>query len=282
MFGTWRWAATSRARVLPVSGLLALGLLVAGCASDGRRSAPTPAPGHEPWRQPSLAAAEPGFPAARQDAALTDRLETRRHEARFTATESESARQAQRTIAGLFPPQYRATHRAILTVGRKQFVCDGHVTVSTNAGWHLAVVSPLGLVGEVRVRRDGTRELLKVTPLLRAAWSRDFLARDLHWLFVPPAALEPAGRLADGRLVFEKPPGADGLVARYVFSSGGDQWQELELSRKGRHLYRATLGSFRPFEGWPVASPSEFAVTAEVYRLHLRVVEMRPATEVGR
>ncbi len=39
--------------------------------------------GHEPWRQPSLAASEPGFPAGRQDAALTGRLEARLYEPWF-------------------------------------------------------------------------------------------------------------------------------------------------------------------------------------------------------
>ena len=34
---------------------------------------------HESWRQPSLAASEPGFPAGRQDAALTGRREARLH-----------------------------------------------------------------------------------------------------------------------------------------------------------------------------------------------------------
>jgi hypothetical protein len=222
---------------------LLVSLLVAGCASDDRRSWRLSAPGLENQR--------------------------------------ESALRAQRTIAGLFPPQYRATHRAILTVGRKQFVCDGHLTVSTNEGWHLAVVSPLGLVAEVRVRRDGARDLLKVTPLLRAAWSRDFLARDLQWLFAPPGELRPAGRLADERLVFERPPGADGLLARYLFSASGDRWQELELSRQGRQLYHATLGAFRKFAGWPVESPSEIQVDAGAYRLHLRVVEMRLSEQPG-
>jgi len=38
---------------------------------------------HEPWRQPSVAASEPGFPAGRQDAALTGRLEARLRESQL-------------------------------------------------------------------------------------------------------------------------------------------------------------------------------------------------------
>ena len=37
----------------------------------------------QPWRQPSWAAHQPGFPAGRQDAALTGRLEVRLHSSRF-------------------------------------------------------------------------------------------------------------------------------------------------------------------------------------------------------
>ena len=164
--------------------------------------------------------------------------------------------------------------RAILTVAGKQFTCDGVLEVSTNAGWHLAIVSNLGLVAGLRVNRDGSCEALQATPLFREAWTRQFVARDVRRLFIPPPEFVSAGRLADGRLVCEPAPESDGAVARYVFSADGQQWQELEVSRAGRREYHAWLRGYRTLAGTTHAVPAEMEVQAESYQLHLHLVEL--------
>jgi hypothetical protein len=186
----------------------------------------------------------------------------------------EAVSRAQQTIANLFPPRYRATQRAIISVGRQQFTCDGVLTASPGEGYHLAVVSNLGTVTDLRVKADGACELLKVTPLFRESWSRQFVAQDLRWLFVPPADLKPAGRFADGRLVLQTDAGSDGPQARYVFAAPGERWQELELIRNGRSYYRATVRRYCAFAGVPGEFPCEFEVTATTHRLYLRMAEL--------
>ena len=186
----------------------------------------------------------------------------------------EASRMAQQSLASLFPPQYRSVQRAILTVAGKQFTCDGVLEASTNAGWHLAIVSNLGLVAGLRVNRDGSCEVLQVTPLFRESWTRQFVARDVRRLFIPPPDFVSAGRLADGRLVCETAPESDGAVARYIFSAGGQQWQELEVSREGRREYHVWLRGYRTFAGTAHAVPAEMEVQAESYQLHLRLVEL--------
>jgi len=190
------------------------------------------------------------------------------------ASDAAAVARAEQTIQQLYPPQYRAIQRAIVTTGGKQFTCDGLLQTSPATGLHLAIVSSFGVVTEVRVQPDGSMELLKVTPLFREDWSRRFVARDLRWLFLPPASLTPAGRLADGSLVLQTTPDAAGVIARYTFSPDGARWLELDLWHAGKSFYRAVPKNFHPFAGAAHELPGSFAVTAGAYRLELRIAEM--------
>lgn len=184
-------------------------------------------------------------------------------------------------LTNIFPAQYRSVQRVILTVAGKQFTCDSVLEVSTNAGWHLAIVSNLGLVAGLRVNRDGSCEALQATPLFREAWTRQFVARDVRRLFIPPPEFVSAGRLADGRLVCKTAPDSDGAVARYVFSADGRQWQELDIWRGGRRVYHAALRGYRAFAGTAREVPAEMEVQAEDYQLHLRLVELNPKDSIA-
>jgi hypothetical protein len=188
---------------------------------------------------------------------------------------------ARQTLREAFPPVYQATQRAIITVGRRQFACDGFLTVSPAEGWHLALVSILGLVTDVRVQNDGTAEVLKVTPLFRPDWARDYVARELRWLFAPPPDLAPAGRLADGRLVlrgWEWVKGRAGLAgAWYICSADGSRWEELEVWDAQRRLFHAKVTGCRSFPGWPRAVPAEFQLNAGNHQLQVRTVAVAAA-----
>jgi hypothetical protein len=189
---------------------------------------------------------------------------------------------AEQTIKNLFLTQYRATQRAIVTAGGKQFTCDGLLQVSPTGGHHLAIVSSFGVVTDLRVKSDGDCELLKVTPLFREDWSRRFVARDLRWLFVAPAHLRPAGHFADGKLNLLTAEDSAGVTAQYVFSPDGTRWQELDLWQNGKVFYRALPTHFRKFAGTPAEVPDAFDVSAEAYRLELRVTQLTvPKTEVS-
>lgn len=174
----------------------------------------------------------------------------------------------------VFPARYRAVQRAIVTTGGKQFTCDGMLTVSPEEGHHLALVSSFGAVTDLRIKPDGGVELLKVTPLFPEDWSRNIVARDLRWLFARPPKLQPAGRLADGRPVLESAASGDGIVARYVLPPTGPGWQELELTRRGKAFYRATVSHRQSFSPGAAEIPDAFEVVAESYRLEVRVVAL--------
>lgn len=194
-----------------------------------------------------------------------------RHQAAFS--------RAEQTIKNLFPARYRATQRAIVTVGGRQFTCDGLLEVAPAEGCHLAIVSSFGVVTDLRVRVDGVCELLKVTPLFREDWSRQFVARDLRRLFMAPAELQPAGQLADGSVVMQTPPDAGNVTAQYIFSADGTRWRELDLMQNKKTLYRAVPKNFRKFPGASAEIPGEFDVRAENYRLELRITELSVTKE---
>jgi catechol 2,3-dioxygenase-like lactoylglutathione lyase family enzyme len=179
---------------------------------------------------------------------------------------------ARQTVRGAFPAVYQTTQRAIITVGRRQFACDGFLTASPAEGWHLALISLLGLVTDVRVRNDGTAEVLKVTPLFRQDWAREYVAPELRWLFTPPPELAPAGRLGDGRLALEVESRAGGAKARYVCSADGSRWEELDVWNGPRRLFHATVSGYRSFPGWPRAIPAEIELDAGAHQLSVRTV----------
>jgi hypothetical protein len=188
----------------------------------------------------------------------------------------EAIQRARQTLAQVFPAAYRSTQRAIITVRGKQFTCDGLLAVSPIEGHHLALASSFGTVTEVRVTPDGRVDVLKETPLMRADWSRRFVARDLQRLFIPPDRLEPAGRLADGRLVLQTAPDASGVTAEYIFAADGSRWKELDLVALGKTFYRAGATHYLTFPGMVNEVPSEFNVSAEAYRLELRLATLTP------
>lgn len=191
----------------------------------------------------------------------------------------EAMQRAQQTIAQLFPARYRSTQRAIVTVRGKQFTCEGLLTVSPRDGHHLALVSSFGTVTDLRVKPDDRVELLKITPLFRADWSRRFVARDLRWLFTPPEHLLPVGQLADGRLVLQTAPDANGVTAEYIFSADGSCWLELDLMANGKTFYRAVVKHYLRFPGMADKVPEVFDVNAEAYRLELRITTLEPEVQ---
>ena len=179
----------------------------------------------------------------------------------------------------LFPPQYQATHRAIITTGGKQFTCDGLLQVSPTEGHHLAIVSSFGVVTDLRVKANGDCELLKITPLFRENWSRRFVARDLHWLFNAPPNLRAAGRLANGDVVLQTTPDSTGVTARYIFSADGARWLELDLLLDGKSFYRAVPKNYHKYPGATAEIPSAFEINAEAYQLELRIAGLTVAKE---
>lgn len=184
---------------------------------------------------------------------------------------------ARAALAGLYPRGCRLMHRAVLTVAGRPYPCDGYLEISAAGELRLAVLTPMGVLTQVQVASNGTVRILSTASAFRESWSRDRLARDIRLLFAPdPSALQ-AGRLPDGRPVLgaRRP---DGSHVRYIFSRDGATWQELDIVRGSRRVYRAVCGSPARFDGHAREVPTEIRVEADGYLLDLRLCELKVRT----
>lgn len=189
----------------------------------------------------------------------------------------EALQRAKQVIAHVFPPPFSAVQRAIISVAGRQFTCDGLLKSppSSTEGWHLVIVSSFGTVTDLRVQPDGGTELLKVTPLFRSDWSRDYVARDLRWLFMPPPELQSSEWLPDGRPVWQTTADTAGISGEYIFSANGSQWEELDLRKAGKTFYRVRIKHYLTFPDMIYPMPDVFQVDAEHYQMELHLVNFK-------
>lgn len=180
-----------------------------------------------------------------------------------------------------WPRDGRAVQRVILSVGRRQYVMDGLLTASPDAGLRLAVVSPLGLVTEVACSPAGVADVLRTTPLLDERRAHEYVARDLAWLLGPAPENLQVGVLTDGRHVLET--SGSGVRRRYVLAADTPQLQELEVIEGDRRIYHARFQRWQTFPPLPTPLPTLIDVDAGHYRLSVRTVQVSlPSTPAGR
>jgi len=65
-------------------------------------------------------------------------------------------------------------------------------------------------------------------------------------------------------------------VAEYVFAADGSRWEELYLAAGGKTFYRAVARHYLKFPAMTAEVPDEFEVSAESYRLELRITALQP------
>jgi hypothetical protein len=121
------------------------------------------------------------------------------------------------TFREQFPQPARLTHRAIIMATGRQFTCDGLLQVAADGSARLAMLAPVGVMAEVRVRPD---EVVRTAPGFPRNWAQEYVIAVVRLLC--PAADRWQFRLEDGRPVL-----TDGRVS-YVFSADGRQWLEAQ------------------------------------------------------
>jgi len=119
------------------------------------------------------------------------------------------------TFREQFPRPARLTHRAIITAAGRQFTCDGLLQVAADGNARLAMLAPVGVMAEVRVRPD---DVVRTAPSFPQNWAQEHVMAVVRLLC--PAAGDWQFRLVDGRPVL-----TDGQ-ATHVFSADGRQWLE--------------------------------------------------------
>ena len=185
---------------------------------------------------------------------------------------------ARRALPALYPAHARMTHRAVLTVGSRQFALDGYVAKSGDS-LRLVARGAVGLVAEVKWTRADGPEVIRTGAFFRSRWSRDFMARDLALLFASPAGELAAGALADGSIVLRQNGPVAGGQLNYIFSQNGDMLRGIRVRQPGRPDLEVECVRYRSFEGYPRPVPSEFVVRSDNYMLHLSVVDLAVVTD---
>jgi len=183
----------------------------------------------------------------------------------------------QQALTTAFPRNARVQHRVILTIARRQFVFNGHLTIQATGAMRLVVLGPMGRVADLVADADGKIDVKQHHPKFRERWVKRYIARDMQLLCAAPDSAQlAAARTPDGTLILEHALPDTPDVHRYTFGDNGATWEALSVYRKGRRTYHAVVEQTRQFSGWNRAMPSSLKVQAKQYQLDITIVDVRP------
>jgi len=179
------------------------------------------------------------------------------------------------TLAASFPRGVRMRHRVLFTIAGREFLFDGHMTVDAEGNSYLLILSPLGVIAEVSRSADGMVEVKQHTPRFRERWVRNFIARDMHLLFVGPDASDLcAAGFVGGNPVLER--AEDSSLVRYVFDPRGERWTRVLTYTRGRRRYETRCIASHDQRATGGGMPTSFSVDAGRYQLEVSVVSVTP------
>ncbi len=97
-----------------------------------------------------------------------------------------------------FPPDALITQRAIVTARGQQYTWNGFLARSEQGGLRLLITTDFGqTVADVLVKPDGQVFVMNPGRMLRPAWIRNYVARDLTSIFGNNQQPDPAVRMID-------------------------------------------------------------------------------------
>ena len=149
----------------------------------------------------------------------------------------------------------RLTQRAVVKAAGREFSCDGVVQFDADGGLELAVLSPMGVMAEVRMDSNGVVQVVKTAPSFRKAWAQEYIGTVVKLLF--PVKVE---EMATSMTVLWRRE-EDGRRWEYVFD--GRKWQEATIRRGGRRVWEAK------------GSPEFWRVKGPGVEIELRTVERK-------
>ena len=149
------------------------------------------------------------------------------------------------TLRAATPRPARVVQRGVVTAAGRQFSCDGLAQLAADGGLRLALLTPMGVITELRIAPDGMAEIIKAAPTFRESWAREHVAATAQLLFPRQIDVLTArgATLSDG-------------ARTYRFSADGGQWLGAEADG---------VVATRTATGWHVKSAS--------FELELRTVK---------
>jgi hypothetical protein len=162
------------------------------------------------------------------------------------ASDAALEQRMRQTLREATPRPARLVQRGIVNAAGRQFSCDGLVQVAADGSLRMALLTPMGVITELRVSPDGQTEILKTAPSFRESWARGHVAATARLLF--PADIESLSQRDGATLA------GDGRI--FFFNEDGTQWIGAES---------AGLRAMRTATGWQVKS--------RAFSLELRTVK---------
>lgn len=126
----------------------------------------------------------------------------------------------------------RLTQRAVVKVRGREFSCDGVVQFQADGGLRLAVLSPMGVMAELRMDKEGAIEVVKTTPSFRNAWAQEYIGTVVKLLF--PIKVAEMRAYGSTTLLREQKDGT-----RWLYSFEGGKWRSATLERDGLRVWVA-------------------------------------------
>jgi len=191
------------------------------------------------------------------------------------------AQELRRSLDAMYPPGFRAVHRALLSVRGREFTMMGYVLVRRPGDVRLLATGDMAVtMFEVVRRSDGSRSILRTVPGFRASWIREGAARDAAAIYcVRPSSAASLAQFGPDVVGFtERLRG--GTYREFHFDATTRRLTRYLEARRGHRRYEIAFSDEAPFPRWPRPVPRKIDVIDRVrnYRLNIRVVELRPVS----
>lgn len=209
-----------------------------------------------------------GLAEAIEDAAPLDAAETERLE---------------KLLAELASQEGVATHRVLLSIGRREIDLNSRLAISPDQGLRLVAMVSMGQVMmDVLVRKNGEVVLMREPLGMRPKWIENFVARDLAMLYSSAGATDYRfARLGTGEAVAYRALENE-LTLRHRFDLDSGSWLGAEIVRGRRRVWVAENRTAKTKEGSSEPVGEEWYVAAPRYELRIRTTDFDPGPPEAR
>lgn len=191
--------------------------------------------------------------------------------------EAAQAERLQQLLTDIAAREGVATHRVLLSIGRREIDLNSRLAISPEQGLRLVAMVSMGQVMmDVLVQKNGEVVLMREPLGMRPKWIENFVARDLAMLYSSASAADYRfARLSTGEAVAYRAV-EEGLTLRHRFDLDSGRWLGAEVVRGRRRVWIAENRSAAGTEDSKGAVGEEWYVAAPRYELRIRTTDFNP------
>ncbi len=180
-----------------------------------------------------------------------------------------------------------ATHRVLLSIGRREFDLNSRLAISPQLGLRLVALVSMGQVMmDVWIKPGGEHELMREPLGMRSGWIEKFVVRDLEILYQSMGEEDyDFARVREGTALAYRNLGPDsknGPILRHRFDLDSGRWLGAEIVRGERRIWLAENRSSDSEENVAYHPAREIYIAAPRYELHINTTTFDPGPAEGR